>query len=112
MKMASEARVEVEKTDSGALVRAAGEIDISNISIFRQAMEQAQEAGEGRLTVDLCNVTFIDTAGLAELIIAAKRLKNKGETLRVVVRESSQPEYVLKTTGLDVILDICYPAAG
>lgn len=111
MRMKSELAIEVRKVQDGVVVEATGEIDISNIDDFKEAMGRAAEMTDGGVSVDLCGLRFIDTAGLAELVVAAKRLKALDKTLQVMVKESGQPEYVLKTTGLDVILDICYPEA-
>lgn len=110
--MEAELKVETKENNDEAVVIAAGEIDISNVARFRQAIENAERAKPVSFSIDLCGVTFVDTAGLAELIVAAKRLKARDETLRVIVQDSGQPEYVLKTTGLSVILDICHPTSS
>ena len=49
-------------------VHATGEIDCGNASLLGQALAAALARGAGRLEVDLAEVTFIDCAGVRELL--------------------------------------------
>ena len=55
--------------DDGKLVlTAAGEIDLSNIDVFNQALATAtEEADPARLTVDLTAVEYLDSAAINAL---------------------------------------------
>lgn len=58
-----------ERRPDGALqLTAAGEIDLSNAPAFAAALADArQESGSATLTVDLTQVEYLDSAGLAIL---------------------------------------------
>jgi len=108
--MRSQITLETKRNlDGTALVIVGGEVDISTIAQFRRAIEQVEESDPSEISVDLCAVNFIDTAGLAELLLIGKRMKSRDRPLRIIVTESGQPDYVLRTSGLDMILDIRHP---
>ncbi|MYS23532.1 anti-anti-sigma factor [Streptomyces sp. DvalAA-14] len=60
-------------TDGGAVLAALGEIDMSNVDTFRSALAEAIPAG-GTLRVDLTDVHYLDSAGLAVLFDHAPRI--------------------------------------
>jgi anti-anti-sigma factor len=53
--------------DGTPLVTAAGEIDISNIDVFSEALTIASEGTRGPITVDLSAVKYLDSAGINAL---------------------------------------------
>jgi anti-anti-sigma factor len=53
--------------DGTTRVTAAGEIDISNIDVFSQALTTASEGAKGPITVDLSAVKYLDSAGINAL---------------------------------------------
>ncbi len=53
--------------DGTPRVTAAGEIDISNIDLFSQALTTASEGARGPITVDLSAVKYLDSAGINAL---------------------------------------------
>jgi anti-sigma B factor antagonist len=64
--MSTELTFDRARTADGELVlRAAGEIDMSNASRFAEALAEA--AADGRFTLDLTRVDYLDSAGLAAL---------------------------------------------
>ena len=62
-------------TDRGAdgtpRVIAAGEIDLSNIDVFTQALTAARAGTRGPITVDLSAVKYLDSAGINALFTHA-----------------------------------------
>jgi anti-anti-sigma factor len=74
----------------------AGELDISNVSTLADALEEEMGAG-GDVTLDLRNVTFVDSAGLQLLFRAARRLEGRGRLILVgpQPRVQSLFQYVL-----------------
>ncbi len=65
------------RNDGETLLTAAGEIDLSNIDAFRQALAAAiaDAAGTGDiLTVDLADVEYVDSAAVNALYACAERI--------------------------------------
>lgn len=75
-------------TDRGAdgtpRVTAAGEIDISNIHIFTQALTTASEGKRGPITVDMSAVQYLDSAGVNALFKHADEI----DRLHLIVNPS------------------------
>ena len=53
--------------DGTPRLTAAGEIDISNIDVFSEALTSASEGTRGPITVDLSAVKYLDSAGINAL---------------------------------------------
>ncbi|WP_306213804.1 STAS domain-containing protein [Actinoplanes sp. RD1] len=85
-------------TTGPALLTAAGEIDMSNAAAFAAALADARRTKPGEpLTVDLTDVEYIDSAGLAALFPHA-------DHLRLVATPLLAP--VLTVAGLDDLTTI------
>lgn len=81
--------------DAVAVIRVAGEIDIASCDILTAAAWNATELGAQRIILEMAEVTFIDSSGIAALIAARS----------VAVIELRQPSAavarLLTLTGLD-----------
>ena len=61
--------------DGQLVLTAAGEIDLSNIDVFNQALTTAtEEADPARLTVDLTAVEYLDSAAINALYNLADQI--------------------------------------
>jgi anti-anti-sigma factor len=79
-----------------ATVRAAGDIDLTNLGQFQAALDQAA-AASGDIIADMTAVTYCDSAAIRALIIAARRA-------RLTIQVSSAGPLsgtLLKVSGLD-----------
>jgi anti-sigma B factor antagonist len=85
--------------DGVCIVSIQGEIDLSNAAEFAAALNDAAAAAES-LVVDLSDVTYIDSSGIAELFGLAEQWED-GSSLRVVVPESSPSRRVLNIARLN-----------
>ena len=74
--------IEVRHEQGCAIVTVAGEIDISTVTPLRDRLFEVAASG-APLVVDLEQVSFIDSVGLATLVGAAKRAAAHGGTLQV-----------------------------
>lgn len=84
-------------TEKGALVEAVGEVDLTTASLLREPLMEAVDSSEKLpVIVDLSRVDFIDSAGLALLVEARKRLAPEGRTLHILLTQGRQPERVLR----------------
>ena len=91
--------VEVRHEQGCAIVAAAGEIDISTVIPLRERLFEAAASG-APLVVDLEQVSFIDSVGLATLVGAANRAAAHGGSLRVACALPKIRQLV-RLTGLD-----------
>jgi anti-sigma B factor antagonist len=81
------------------IVTARGEIDIATVAKLRERLFELAATGRP-LIVDLDEVSFIDSAGLAALVGAAKRAAAHGGSLQVVSARR-QARQLFRVTGLD-----------
>lgn len=86
------------------VVRAVGEIDSSSAPALRAELAAVLEAAPAEIVLDLCGISFLDSAGLSVLAAAHRRAAAEGVRLRVLVsgRAVVRP---LQITGLWQLLD-------
>ncbi len=64
------------RSDNGTLaLKAAGEIDLSNIEAFTAALEAALDQTGDVLTVDHTRVTYLDSAAINALFLHADKIR-------------------------------------
>jgi len=73
----------VEVLGDCVVLTAVGEIDSSSAPEFKAALDDALERQPAELSIDLCGVTFLDSAGLCVLAVAHRRTVEAGVRLRV-----------------------------
>ena len=97
--------VSVTTAGASARVTASGEIDSSSAPQLRAELDSLLAAGARELVVDLCDVTFLDSAGLCVLAAVHRRAVADGVALRVLAanRAVSRP---LQITGLWDLLGV------
>lgn len=110
---AAQLAVSSRTIDKGALVEAQGEVDLTTAQQLRQPlMEAVNTPPKSDVFVDLRQVDFIDSAGLALLVEARKRLSPEGRALHIVLTPGRQPERVLKLGRFDTIMTLTYEVEG
>ena len=70
--------------DNKTVVSVAGEVDVSNASQLRDALNAALENGATALEVDLTEVPYIDSTGIGVLVGAAHHASDAGVAYAVV----------------------------
>ncbi len=68
-------KLAVERQDKLALVKIEGDVDAGSVDVLRRAIDDLLAAGEHRFVVDLSDVPFMDSAGLATLVQLFKRVR-------------------------------------
>jgi anti-sigma B factor antagonist len=94
---------------SGSRLRVHGELDISTADQLRRAVAPYVAAG-GRLVLDLSQVTFCDSTGLAVLVGIHKRLLAAGGGLELYA-PVQRVAHLLTITGLNRVFPV-HPADG
>jgi anti-sigma B factor antagonist len=89
---------------SASVVSLAGELDLSTIPrVQKQLFDQLRS--HAAIVVDLTDVTFIDSSGIALLIQAFRTTDDTG-ILNTVIAEGSQVERVFRLAGIDRALPL------
>lgn len=89
-----------QRLDSTEVIAARGEIDLATAPQLARAVGAALAANPQRLVIDLCEVGFLDSSGLALLHDAQHRARAGRVALRVACDVASTRR-VLALTGLD-----------
>ncbi|BBZ42383.1 STAS domain-containing protein [Mycobacterium conspicuum] len=75
--MATPLNLTAEVGDDGrTLLTAAGEIDLSNIDAFTDALQAASAGARGPMTVDLSAIKYLDSAGINALFEHAEHVED------------------------------------
>lgn len=77
-----------------------GEVDLSNVAAYRGRIERAVRDAPDGLVVDLSDVRFIDTAGIAMLFHQAARLSDERTQIAYVASEKSLIRRILTIADL------------
>lgn len=97
------ASVSVEQWAEGTsrAVKIAGELDLSSVDAVRPALEEAAASLPSSLVFDLSELRFIDSSGLALLLVAAR------EVGAVRMRNPTPAVWrVIEVTGLNDVLPL------
>ncbi len=100
-----ELRVETFSTSDGSVVRPVGEVDLSNVSRLREALNELFLHAGATVVVDLDHIGFIDSAGLGALIGARRRAYAVQGSLTIVC---NQPRILrlFEVTRLDRVFEV------
>src|SRR5579862_6348990 len=92
--------VDVAEEGDAVVVRLAGELDVANASQAREAIDPALTEETRRAVFDLGDLTFMDSSGLAVLLVIAQRVRVELRRPSAVIRQ------VIEMTGLAEALPI------
>ena len=94
-----------DHTDSQGHVtlRLSGELDASSVSVLEHAAEHQFEMGVSALTLDLSELMFIDSTGLAVVVLVSRLCERDGRPLEIVPGPRSV-QRLFEITGLVDVL--------
>jgi anti-sigma B factor antagonist len=75
--------VRTREDGDSLVIRAFGEIDLASVEVLRRSLHDAFESNASSMTLDLTEVSFIDSSGLHALVWAAARSGENGDRLRI-----------------------------
>jgi anti-sigma B factor antagonist len=94
--------VRVEQDGDALVVRASGEVNLTNAKALKEELERAVDGSASAVVLDLEDVGFMDTVGLRVLLLIAKRARRNGVRLRML--PGSPPvERIIEATGVDLV---------
>ena len=76
--------IDVSVAGPAVIVTAAGEVDSTSAPVLRQHLDALLDGEVGELTVDLRQVSFLDSAGLCVLATAHRRAVRQDVRMRVL----------------------------
>ena len=89
----------IDRGDGATVVSLAGELDLYNAAVVREALLGCCAESPDRLIVDLGSVTFIDSTALGVLIEARTRMANRKSFL--LAAPGLETRRALEISGLD-----------
>lgn len=95
-----------KKAPSVATISVSGRLDSVEATPLRMTMNEYLTTGMTRIVVDLSAVTFVDSAGLAALVIAMKRARLDKGDVRLVSPEHADAKRVFELTKFDSVFDM------
>ncbi len=94
-----------EITDAKVIIHIEGEVDVSNASELRDALDTALADGVKEVEADFAEVAYIDSTGIGVLVGAAHRAQESGSVL-VVANPQKNVERVFTLLGVDKDLNV------
>jgi anti-sigma B factor antagonist len=104
-------KIEVESSAQRALVTLSGELDASTASSLYDKLSDLEVQDTHNVVLDLAQVTFMDSTGLAVIVTEHKRLQHSAGTLTIFAPPSSVRR-LFEITGLTTVLDIVPATEG
>ena len=95
--------------DSAIVVTADGRVDGTNARDFQSALETVIEASDQAVILDMERLTYISSAGLRVILLAAKSLQRKEATLSICSLSDPIRE-IFSVSGFDQIINAHPPA--
>ncbi|HVF75011.1 MAG TPA: STAS domain-containing protein [Acidimicrobiales bacterium] len=86
-------------------VAVGGDVDTYTSPELVRALDEVVRAGASEVVVDVAEVTFIDSSGLAALIGGAKQARSHGASLKVT-RADASVRRLFEIAGLNEILGV------
>jgi anti-sigma B factor antagonist len=89
-----------ERQSDRYILKLAGKIDLSTVSQFENALGQAAAALEQVVVVDLSDVEYIDSTGLAALMQSELTARDDPDRIQFLAKLQPEVEAVLRMSGV------------
>jgi anti-anti-sigma factor len=99
-------RLTIEDADDTVVARLVGEIDMSNAEELGAAVPPRVSNNARALIADLSGVRYIDSSGLSMLFELQRRLRSRGQVLRLVVPPEATIRRTLELVGFDASANV------
>jgi anti-anti-sigma factor len=96
--------MEIEHVDGQTELALAGEFDASCVLRFERLIRDAVEEARGCLVIDMRQVSFIDSTGLALLLRAEAASRQDGFELQILRSPAAAVMSALEASGLERVL--------
>jgi len=89
-----------------AVVDVEGDIDLSRSTRFQQSLLEVMDRQPERIVVNLTDVGYMDSSGVASLVKLLSRARRQGVTLRLSGLRA-RVRSIFEITRLDSVFEIC-----
>jgi anti-anti-sigma factor len=86
--------------DGGVVLHLAGELDLSTVPMFVDAIDGLLDGEPIRIMLDMSKLTFVDSSGVGAYVTAFRRAQAKGSHLSIGER-SPLVQRVLQLSGVE-----------
>jgi anti-anti-sigma factor len=100
------AEVEMETREGMPVARISGEVDLSNAAEIGAGLRGSIPQEAPGLVVDLSATRYLDSAGLHVLFDLGRRLRDRGQSLRLVVPAGSPVERLIGIVGMGAVAEL------
>lgn len=100
------ADLQLDTRDGIVIADVTGEIDLSNATDLRSAIIEATPNDALGVVLDLSGVDYIDSAGIHLLYRLGEDLRNRSQTLRIVIPPESAASDALRLAGITRHVDV------
>lgn len=97
--------IDKNQNDKDVAVKVAGEIDAFTAPTLREELVALADGNHKTITVNLQDVTYLDSTGLGVFVGLFKQLKNNGGELRLT-NLSDRLQRLFEITGLSHLMQI------
>ncbi|MBU8915039.1 anti-sigma factor antagonist [Neobacillus sp. 114] len=97
--------IDKQQNENEVVVKAAGEIDAFTAPKLREELALLADGKNKVITVNLKDVTYLDSTGLGVFVGLFKQLKNNGGELRLI-EMSERLKRLFQITGLSHVMEI------
>jgi len=97
--------ITVRHSESAVVLHATGRVDSRTAAQLQEPLLRAAEAPTGGVALDVAGVSYMSSAGLRALLLAAKALQKRGERLTLL----NVPPHILNVltlSGFTTFIDI------
>jgi anti-sigma B factor antagonist len=97
--------IDKNQNDKDVVVKVAGEIDAFTAPQLREELAALADGNRKTITVNLQDVTYLDSTGLGVFVGLFKQMKNNGGELRLT-ELSDRLQRLFEITGLSHVMQI------
>jgi anti-sigma B factor antagonist len=96
------------RTPHATVIALGGEFDVVCADAFKRRLAEATADEPTHVVIDLRELTFIDSTGLALLLRVNEMAQDGGFALSIVCVENDPPSKIFRMTGTDKILPLVH----
>jgi anti-anti-sigma factor len=100
-----ELEITEQQSESTTVLSVVGAVDSNTAPQLQQALLRATETSTGGVELDLAKVSYLSSAGLRALLMAAKALQKRSERLKLI-NVPLPIKSVLNLTGFATFIDV------